>query len=120
MTKTTNKTALLYAIENLPDAPADVIEKWHNMVAQLDKKNAAPKKLTAKQEANAVTSELIVDFLACNPDTGFTVSDLIKSIPELNGDTPQHVSALMRGLVLAGSVEKYTDKRKSYFKIAGV
>ena len=44
MTKTTNKTALLYAIENLPNAPADVREKWEKMVEQLDKKNAAPRK----------------------------------------------------------------------------
>lgn len=118
MTKTTNKTALLYAIENLPEAPAEIREKWENMVAQLDKKNAAPRKLTAKQEANADLRVVITDFLTVNAGTGYTVSDLIKSIPELNGDTPQHVSALLRASVLDGSVEKYTDKRRSYFKVA--
>ena len=115
--KTTYRSALTYAIENLTDAPAEVIEKLEAMIAQLDKKNAAPKKLTAKQEANAVLSEIILDFLSANGDASFTVSDLIKSIPECEGDTPQHVSALMRQLVQAGSVEKYTDKRRTYFKV---
>ena len=29
---TTQRTALLYAIENLPDAPAEIIEKWNAML----------------------------------------------------------------------------------------
>lgn len=117
--KTTNKTALLYAIENLPDAPAEIREKWSHMVEQLDKKNAAPKKVTAKQEANEVMKEVIADFLALNADKGYTCSDLLKEVEALNGRNPQYVSALMRSLVLDGSVEKYTDKRKTYFKVAG-
>lgn len=120
MTKTTNKTALLYAIENLPNAPADVIEKWHNMVAQLDKKNAAPKKLTAKQEANEVVKDVIVGFLSAHSDCGYTCSDLIKEVDALNDKNPQYVSALMRSLLLSEAVTKYTDKRRTYFKIAGV
>jgi len=114
--KMTNKTALLYALDNLPDAPADVREKWENMVASLDRKNASPKKLTAQQEKNEILKGVIGDFLADNAPTGYTCSDLIKSIPALEGDSNQHVSSLMRALVLAGSVEKYTDKRKTYFR----
>lgn len=114
--KTTNKTALLYAIENLPEAPAEIREKWSHMVEQLDKKNAAPKKVTAKQEANEVMKEVIADFLACNPGKGFTCSDLLKEVSELEGKSTQYVSALMRSIP---SVEKYTDKRKTYFKAVG-
>lgn len=117
-TKTTNKTALTYAIENLHDAPAEVIEKLENMVAQLDKKNAAPRKITAKQEANEVVKEAIVDFLSLNSDKGFTCSDLLKEVEALEGRSPQYVSALMRSLLLAGVVSKTTDKRKSFFQIA--
>lgn len=116
--KYTNKSALQFAIDNLPDAPAEVREKWQKMIDQLDKKNASPKKLTAQQERNEVVKASIVEFLSDNAGTGFTVSDLIKAVPDCEGDSNQHISALMRALVLAGSVEKYIDKRRTYFKIA--
>ena len=116
--KMTNKTALLYAIDNLPDAPADVLDKLHRMVDQLDKKNASPKKMTEKQEKNEVVKETIVGFLSDNPDKGFTCSDLIHSLPELETASNQYVSALMRLLVEAQRVVKYTEKRRTYFKVA--
>lgn len=115
--KTTYRSALTYAIENLPDAPAEVVEKLEAMIAQLDKKNAAPKKLTAKQEANEIVKDVIVDFLAVHSGEGFTCSDLIKQIPALADKNPQYVSALMRSLLIAETVEKYTDKRRTYFKV---
>ena len=116
-TKMTNRKALTYAIDHLTDAPAEVIAKLTKMVEQLDKKNASPKKLTAQQVKNEELKEVIVDFLADNADTGFTVSDLLKAIAELEGDSNQHVSALMRQLVEAGKVEKYSEKRRTYFRI---
>lgn len=116
-TKMTNRKALTYAIDHLTDAPADVIAKLTKMVEQLDKKNASPKKLTAQQVKNEELKEVIVDFLADNADTGFTVSDLLKAIAELEGDSNQHVSALMRQLIEAGKVEKYSEKRRTYFRI---
>lgn len=117
-TKMTNKNAIQYAIDNLPDAPADVREKWANMIAQLEKKSASPKKLTAQQEKNEVLKEAIFAFLTDNAPKGYTVSDLLKEMSELEGDSNQHVSALMRALVTAGTVEKYTEKRRTYFKVA--
>ena len=114
--KTTNKSALQYALDNLPSAPADVREKWENMIAQLDKKNASPKKLTAQQAKNEVIKTEILAFLNDNAPKGYTVSDILKAIPALEGDSNQHVSALMRALVLAGEAEKYQDKRRTYFK----
>jgi len=116
--KTTNKTALLFAIENLPDAPAEIREKWENMVAQLDKKNASPKKMTAKQEANEAVRETILDFLTLNSDKSYTCSDLLKEVDALEGRSPQYVSALMRSLVLSKAVVKTTDKKRTYFRVA--
>ena len=114
--KSTNKTALLYALENLPEAPAEVREKWEKMIAQLDKKNAAPAKMTAKQEANEGVKQEIVDFLR-DSDKGYTCSDLLKEVPSCEGKSNQYVSALMSQLVKGGAVEKYTDKRRTYFRI---
>ena len=116
--KMTNRKALTYAIDNLTDAPAEVIAKLTKMVEQLDKKNASPKKLTAQQVKNEELKEVIVDFLAENENEGFTVTDLLKQIPEFEGDSNQHVSALMRQLVEAKRAEKYSEKRRTYFKIA--
>lgn len=116
--KMTNRIALTYALDNLPDAPADVREKWQKMIDQLDKKNASPKKLTAQQEKNEGVKADIVEFLSAHEGEGFTVSDLLKSVPACEGDSNQHVSALMRALFLAGTVEKYTEKRRTYFRLA--
>jgi hypothetical protein len=116
-TKTTNKTALLYALENLPEAPAEVREKWQKMVEQLDKKNAAPAKMTAKQEANEGVKGEILSFLSDNAGEGYTCSDLLKTIPSCEGKSNQYVSALMSQLFKSGAVEKYTDKRRTYFRI---
>ena len=117
-TKITNKTALLFAIDAIGDSNPEVTAKLQKMVEQLEKKNASPKKLTAQQVKNEELKEVIVDFLADNEDKGFTITDLIKAVPELEGDSNQHVSALMRQLVEASKVEKYSEKRRTYFKIA--
>lgn len=119
MTKTekmTNRKALEIAITAIGDTNADATAKLENMIAQLDKKNASPKKLTAQQEKNIAMSGEVLNFLLDHEGEGFTVSDLLKSVPALEGDSNQHASALMRQLVLAGSVEKYTDKRRTYFR----
>lgn len=118
--KMTYRKALDYAIANLPaDAPADVLEKLNALTAQLDKKAASPKKLTAAQEANVGLMDCILNFLRDNPDNGFTCNDLLKSVPELEGKSNQHVSALMRKLVDEGNgpVEKYSEKRRTFFRI---
>lgn len=118
--KMTYRKALDYAIANLPaDAPADVLDKLNALTAQLDKKAASPKKLTAAQEANVGLMDCILNFLRENADKGFTCNDLLKSVPELEGKSNQHVSALMRKLVDEGNgpVEKYSEKRRTFFRI---
>ena len=117
MTKITNKSALMFAINAIGDTNPEVTAKLQKMVEQLDKKNAAPRKLTAQQEKNETLKAEIVEFLADNADTGYTVSDLLKAVPSLEGDSNQHASALLRQLVLADIVDKYSEKRRTYFKI---
>ena len=114
----TEKSALLYAIQNLPDAPIEYREKWEKMLANIDKRNAAPKQMTEQQKKNEVIKAAIVDFLTANSETGYTVSELITNVPECNGDTTQHISALVRALDLDKVVTKYVEKRRTYVKIA--
>lgn len=121
--KMTYRKALDYAIANLPaDAPADVLDKLNALTAQLDKKAASPKKLTAAQEANVGLMDCILDFLAARRPEGFTCNDLLKSVPALEGKSNQHVSALMRKLVDEGNgpVEKYSEKRRTFFRLREV
>ena len=117
--KMTYSTALATAIEILGNegANAEVIEKLTALKASVDKKNAAPNALTAQQKKNEGLKQIIADFLANTPDKGYTVSELLKEIPELEGDSNQHISALLRQLYLAKVIKKYTEKRRTYFKI---
>ena len=115
--KMTYAEALTFAIENA-DFPTEVVEKLTALRTSIQKKSASPKKLTA-QEKNEVLKAEIVEFLADTPDTGYTVTDLLKEIPALEGDSNQHVSAVMRQLVQADRVERYTEKRRTYFRFKG-
>lgn len=114
--KMTNKKALQFAIQAIGDTNPEVSEKLQKMIDQLDKKNAAPRKKTAQQIKNEEIKAEIADFLADNEGIGFTVSDMLKEIPALEGDSNQHASALVRQLVQADKAERYTEKRRTYFR----
>ena len=60
--------------------------------------------------------DIIAAFLEENEGKGYTVTDLLKTIPELDGDSNQHVSAILRQMFLANTIERYTEKRRTYFK----
>ena len=117
--KMTNKKALNYAIEVIGDSNAEVTAKLQKMVEQIDKKNASPKKLTAQQEKNEVVKAEISEFLIENAPQGYTVSELLKKVAILEGDSNQHASALLNQLVKANVAEKYTEKRRTYFRAVG-
>ena len=115
MTKMTKKVALTSALTYIPETETEVRAKLEDMIVQLDKKNASPKKLTANQEANLVLRDAVLMFLEMYPTEHFTCSELAKRVPELDGATPQKVSALMSALVKIDKVNREQDKRKTYF-----
>lgn len=114
MTKMTYVNAIENALNG--NMTEEVRERLTALKAQLAKKSAAPKKLTEQQEKNQYLKGVIIEAMA--RDKGYTVSEIIALVPELAGDSNQHVSALMRALKEEGVVVKYEDKRKSYFKLA--
>ena len=81
----------------------------------LSKKNSADKKPTAQQTANEAVKTAILDGM--EPNRLYTITELIKEVPECADMTNQKVSALVRQLVDNGSIEKTVDKRKSYFSL---
>ena len=111
--KMTQRAALTYAIENLSDAPADVLDKLNAMLVALDKKNSAERKPTAKQTENAgIKSQILAGM---EPDVQYTAADVAKSY---EGLTVQRVSALLTQLVNDGALVKTVDKRKSFYSLA--
>ena len=82
----------------------------------LSKKNSAEKKPTAQQTANAGIQTAILENMEVN--RLYTISEIIKSVPECADLTNQRVSALVRQLVDAGKVIRTEDKRKAYFGLA--
>mgnify|MGYP003559081514 FL=1 len=79
----------------------------------LAKKNSAEKKPTAQQVANAGVADAIYD--AMEDGVLYTITDLIKQIPECAELTNQRVSAIVRGMI-GSKVERIEEKRKAYFR----
>ena len=80
----------------------------------LSKKNSAEKKPTAQQVANVGIQTAILNGMEVGK--AYTITDLIKSVSECADLTNQRVSALVRQMVDGGSVERFEEKRKAYFR----
>lgn len=101
------------AIANNPKRKAFI----EGRMAQVAKKNAGgangEKKLTATQEANLVLKNDIYNTII--EDVKYTVTDLIKLVPSLNGLMSQKVTALANQMVASNLLEKVKEKNRSYF-----
>ena len=126
MTKADRFTALAKFLSDNPDmkfptpkgeiTAKDMGEFVAHELELLSKKNSADKKPTAQQTANEAIKTAIVDGMEAN--RLYTITELIKEIPECADMTNQRVSALVRQLVDAGLVKRTEDKRKAYFSLA--
>ena len=94
---------------------AELVAKIDNELALLAKKNSAEKKPTAQQTANVGIMSAIVEGM--EPNRLYTVTEVIKEIPQCAELTNQRVSALLRQLVEGGKVKRTEDKRKAYFSL---
>ena len=108
------KFAMLRAIPAVADN-AMLVEFIDHEVELLSKKNSAEKKPTAQQTANEGIKTAIVEGM--EPNRLYTVTEIIKEIPECADMTNQRVSALVRQLMDAGRVKRTEDKRKAYFSL---
>ena len=97
-------------------------ENYDEVIAFIDhelellaKKNSAEKKPTAVQVANEGVKSAIIAGMESN--RLYTITELIKEIPECADMTNQRVSALIRQLKDDGKVERVEEKRKAYFRL---
>lgn len=114
MTKMTYAVALDFAINAIDNE--EVIEKLTALKAQLAKKSSAERKPTATQRENVGFKDAIVNGL--ESDKTYTITDIMKSIPEVGGLSNQRISALVRQLVADGVLKREEIKRKAYFSLA--
>ena len=115
--KMTYGKALAYVLENCT-MPEDVQEKLTALAGSLATKNSAERKPTKTQEANAHLCEVITEFVREHPEEKYLVSDLIKTVPELAGMSPQKVGPLVRRLEGDGVLTCAVEKRRNYYKAA--
>ena len=108
------KFAMLRAIPAVAGNPM-LVEFIDHEVELLTKKNSAEKKPTAQQVANAGIATAITEGM--EPNRLYTVTEIIKEIPQCAELTNQRVSALLRQLVETGKVKRTEDKRKAYFSL---
>lgn len=114
MTKRDHFNALL-TLDEVKANPS-LVEFINHELELLDKKNSAEKKPTAQQTANDSIKVAILDNMV--EGRGYTITDIIKTVPECADLTNQRVSALVRQLVDGGKVVRTEDKRKAYFSLA--
>ena len=113
LTKRDHFNALL-AIAEVKANPT-LVEFIEHELDLLAKKNAADKKPTAQQTANKAICDAIVN--GVERGTLYTITDIIKTVPECADLTNQRVSALVRGMVDNGAMERVEEKRKAYFRV---
>ena len=95
---------------SLTQAEIDFIDHELELLA---KKNSGEKKPTATQTANVSIKSAILAGMEVGKK--YTITDLMKSIPEIAELSNQRVSALVRQLIDSGEVERTEEKRKAYF-----
>ena len=114
LTKKDKFNALL-ALADVKSNPS-LVEFINHEIELLDKKNSAEKKPTAQQTANDAIKVAILDNMV--EGKMYTITDIIKSVPECAELTNQRVSALVRQLKEDGQLVRIEDKRKAYFSLA--
>ena len=96
--------------------PDHLIEFIDGRLAQLDRKNSAERKPTARQVENQGVKAQILDWM--EPETQYQAAEVVKTCPACEGMSVQKVSALLSQLHAEGSLSKTVDKRKNFYALA--
>lgn len=127
MTNTTTSTPKLTKsmkydiLLNIPEvAENDMLVEFINhekeLLAKKNISSTGEKKLTAVQKANEEIKTAILDCMV--PTVEYTISDLIKTVPECADFNTSKVSALVKQLVVAEKVTRVERKGRAYFILA--
>ena len=115
MEKKITKKEMFAQIREVVADNADMVAFIDHEIELLSKKSGS-KKSTATQIANEGLKATILTVL--EGSEGMTASEVLASSDEFAGLSNQKITALLRQLVLDGSVVKDTDSKKTLFKLA--
>ena len=96
-------------------ANSELVDFINHELELLSKKNASEKKLTPTQKENLTIQEAILNYMEA--DVLYTITDLLKNVPECAGMSNQRVSAIVRIMREEKKVERIEEKRKAYFRL---
>ena len=114
MKKMTYVEALNIAIATVDNE--EVVERLTALRDATVKRNSADRKPTKTQEANEAIKS---DILALLSDgVARTVTEIMASVPSLEGASNQKAASLVRQLKDAELITREEIKRKAYFKVA--
>ena len=123
MTNTTSakkmtKREYFNALLSLDEVKAnnELVDFINHELELLAKKNASEKKLTPTQKENLTIQEAILNYM--EDDVLYTITDLLKNVPECAGLSNQRVSAIVRIMREEKKIERIEEKRKAYFRKA--
>lgn len=85
-------------------------------IEKATRKTDGEKKPTAKQLANITVADKVYEFMAGTPDTQYTVSELLKVVPEFEGCSASYANAIIKKLKDSGRVVRTEIKGRAYFK----
>ena len=91
----------------------DEIDFINHEIELLEKKNSGEKKPTAQQKANETLKDAILKGM--KESVQYTITAIIKTVPECAELTNQKVSAVVRQMVEKGSLIRTEEKGKAYF-----
>ena len=119
--KMTRATAFAIALElvNQSEHPdkVEVAAKISKEIENLENKKSAPSKAqVAKQTANVGLGETVLDFLRENPGKSFTVSEMLKEVPNLPAEiTNQKMTYILRMDAVKPFISKEMVKGKAMY-----
>lgn len=118
MTKAVAFQMAISALETSTDPKApEAVEKIAKEIENLAKKKSGNGTPTKKQVANAGLAEQVADHMAENPARLWTVSELVKEVPNMPADmSTQRMTPLLTTLVNEGYVAKTKEKGKSLYQ----
>ena len=94
---------------------ADEVAFLKERADMVAKKNATRKPTKAQTENEGYKTSIVEGMVEGKE---YTITDLIKTISAIGDLTNQRVSAIVRGLVAEGKVERKEVKGKAYFSLA--
>ena len=119
MTKKMTKKDHFNALKSIPEvAQNEVLMAFiDHEIELLNRKNSTAtgeKKLTATQVANEELKTAILEGMTAN--RLYTITEMMKEIPECAELTNQKISAIVRQMVKENTVNRIEDKRKALFE----